>query len=63
MATNQALYQKVLESRLFGNQEEAMAWGKEKKEQYKNADIPVKVDTEPADATRRRWITKVYAKV
>lgn len=59
----QALYQKLLESRVFPSQAEGISWGKQKKEQYAAADMTVKVDTEAADATRRRWITKVYAKV
>ena len=58
----QALYAKLLESRAFPTQAEAVQWGKDKKEQYVAADMAVKVDTEAADATRRRWITKVYLK-
>lgn len=60
--SNQALYQQVLESRIFDNQREATTWGKEKKEEFKAADMSVKVDTNPVDETRRRWKTTVYLK-
>lgn len=58
----QALYQKLTESSIFNTQAEAIAWGKKKKEDYKAADMSVKVDTKPVDETRRRWITEVYLK-
>lgn len=58
----QALYQKLLESRIFPSQAEAIEWGKTKREQYKAADMVVKVDTKPADPTRRRWLTEVFLK-
>lgn len=59
----QALYPKVLESRIFDSQAEAKAWGSDKKTDYKEAGNPVKVDVVPADATRRRWKAIVYLKV
>lgn len=59
----QALYAKLLESRIFTNQAEAIEWGKEQKTKYSQADVPVKVDTNPVDATRRRWKTTVFTKV
>lgn len=59
----QALYPKVLESRIFDSQAEAKEWGSKKKEEYKMADNPVKVDVVPADATRRRWKAILYLKV
>ena len=63
MATNkQSLYQQVLESRIFDTQAEAIGWGNEQKERYKSADMSVKVDTNPVDATRRRWKTVVFLK-
>ncbi len=58
----QALYQRVVESKTFNTQAEAIAWGKQEKEKYKQADIVVKVDTVPIDATRRQWKTQVYMK-
>lgn len=58
---SQALYQQI-EERIFPNQEEALDWGNTKKEEYKSADLTVKVDTNPVDATRRRWKTTVYLK-
>jgi hypothetical protein len=45
----QALYQKLLESRIFPSQAEAIEWGKTKREQYKAADM-------------RRLITEVFLK-
>lgn len=59
----QALYAKILESRIFENQQEAIDWGKNKKTEYTQASVPVKVDTNPVDATRRRWKTTVFTKV
>ena len=57
-----ALYTKILESRIFDSQKEATDWAKEKKSEYVAADTPVKTDTVPADATRRRWKSIVYLK-
>jgi hypothetical protein len=37
--------------------------GKQKKNEYKMAENPVKVDVVPADATRRRWKAIIYLKV
>jgi mannose/cellobiose epimerase-like protein (N-acyl-D-glucosamine 2-epimerase family) len=62
MATGkQTVYQQI-EERIFPVQAEALAWGNKKKEEYKSADMSVKVDTNPVDATRRRWKTTVYLK-
>lgn len=58
----QSIYLKIVESQTFDTQAEALAWGKTKKKEYTESDIPVKVDTNPIDATRRRWVTEVYAK-
>ena len=62
MANEGSLYQQILESRVFPLQEEAIAWGNKKKEEYKSANMSVKVDTNPVDATRRRWKTTVFLK-
>ncbi|MFK5282300.1 hypothetical protein ACI3PL_22350 [Lacticaseibacillus paracasei] len=59
----QALYPKLIESRIFDSQAEAIAWGKQKRQEYKDADMVAKVDTKPADSTRRRWLTEVFLKV
>ena len=59
----QALYQQLVASEVFNSQAEAVAWGKTQKQQYKDAGMAVKVDTNPSDASRRRWITQVYLKV
>lgn len=58
----QALYQQILASRIFQSQADAVEWGKEQREKYKAADMTVKVDTNPVDATRRRWKTEVFLK-
>lgn len=58
----QALYQRVAESRIFPTQAEAKEWAQSKKEDYKAAGNPVKVDVVPSDATRRRWKAVVYLK-
>lgn len=57
-----ATYSKILESRIFDKQEEALEWARKKKVEYVAADTPVKTDTVPADATRRRWKSIVYLK-
>lgn len=57
----QTVYQQI-EERVFPNQAEALSWGNTKKDEYKSADMTVKVDTNPVDATRRRWKTTVYLK-
>lgn len=59
----QALYGKILESRIFNSRAEATEWGKTEKDNYKQAGNPVKVDVVPADATRRRWKAILYLKV
>ena len=59
----QALYQQVVESKMFFSQAEAAAWGKQKKEEYKADNITIKVDVNPVDATRRRWKADLYLKV
>lgn len=59
----QALYQNIVESQMFFSQAEAVAWGKEKKAEYKAADMIVKVDINPVDATRRRWKADLFLKV
>lgn len=62
MAT-QALYQNIVESQMFPTQQEAADWGKEKKNEYKQAGMTVKVDINPTDATRRRWKADLFLKV
>lgn len=58
----QAVYQQLITSEVFNTQAEALAWGKEQKQKYKDAGMSVKTDTNPSDASRRRWITQVYLK-
>lgn len=57
-----AIYTKILESRIFDKQEDALEWSSKKKAEYVAADTPVKTDTVPVDATRRRWKSIVYLK-
>lgn len=57
-----AVYGKILESRIFSTQQEAVVWATNKKIEFKEAGNPVKADVVPADATRRRWKAVIYLK-
>lgn len=55
------LYGKILATRAFTNQEQAITFAKEYKEQYKAADMSIKFDINRTSASE--WVATIYVKL